>query len=74
MSSRSVGEQPIAPPARADGALSAVRAYFAQQLRRTAQQAPEPQQLVAEWDVALAEPTKAIAAMIIKRYFIESSC
>jgi hypothetical protein len=37
------------------------------------QQAPLPQQS-AEREVALAVPTSARAAMIIKKYFMESSC
>jgi hypothetical protein len=47
--------------------------YFAQQLKLTRQQAPPPQQS-AEREVALAVPISAIAATIINRYFIESSC
>jgi hypothetical protein len=47
--------------------------YFAQQLNLTRQQAPPPQQS-AEREVALAVPTSAMAAPIINRYFIESSC
>jgi len=46
---------------------------LAQQLRLTAQQAP-PEQQSAEREVALAVPTSAMAAKIISRYFIESSC
>ena len=50
-----------------------VAAYFAQQGILIGQQPPPPQQS-AELEVALAVPTSARAAMIIKRYFMESSC
>jgi hypothetical protein len=53
--------------------LTINRGYFAQQLELTTQQTPPPQQS-AEREVALAVPTSAIAAKIMNRYFIESSC
>jgi hypothetical protein len=53
--------------------LTISRAYSAQQLDWTRQQTPPPQQS-AEREVALAVPTSTIAATIINRYFIESSC
>src|SRR5437667_9343596 len=49
--------------------LAISRAYFAQQLDLTRQQAP-PQQS-AERDVAFAVPTSARTATIISRHFIE---
>jgi hypothetical protein len=46
---------------------------LAQQLDLIMQQTPPPQQS-AEREVALAVPANVIAAKIINRYFIESSC
>jgi len=46
---------------------------LAQQLDLIRQQTPPPQQS-AEREVALAVPANVIAAKIINRYFIESSC
>jgi hypothetical protein len=60
----------IAPPGVR---LTISRGYFAQQLNLSRQQAPPPQQS-AEREVAFAVPTSAIAATIINKYFIESSC
>jgi hypothetical protein len=47
---------------------------LAQQLSLSVQQAPPPPQQSAEREVALAVPANVIAAKIINRYFIESSC